>query len=223
MKDVIENEIWRLTDNCTAKRVALLGRAAATTRQRRTFSFAAGILALLSAGSVTSLLADYANPKLMKLLAVLFSTVSGFIALLNSLIVKDSEIQHLYLGASKYLGLRDRCQQLVLNDTMTVKQQQATIAEIQRSYADLDSSFMRHLSGWLPPNYYTPQRHWNKKIAVACFGELKEAHNQLNWMLEARRKRVPDEMNSETGRLDTASPSEALGNRKPGDDAIGSA
>jgi hypothetical protein len=103
----------------------------------------AGILALLSAASITSVLSDYVTAPAMKILAVVLSTVSGFISLLHGFVFKESEIHELYSGASNYLNLRERSQRVLLNTQLDIKQRLKALEEIQHSYTELDSKFQR--------------------------------------------------------------------------------
>ncbi len=145
MREEITEELWRIIENSTRKRKGLLLIATENVRNRRRLSLLAGVLALLSAGSITSLLADALPRGVMTVLAALFATASGFLSLLTSLTLKDTELEQLYEGASRYLNLRDRCHRMLLNKALTSKQAETGLEEVQKSYADLDGLFTRFL------------------------------------------------------------------------------
>jgi hypothetical protein len=140
----ISHELCRLRDNASVKREILLDMAHTQTLRRRRLTLVAGILSLLSAATVTSVLADYTPGPIMKIVAVLLSTAAGFISLLSSIGFKDGEIQDLYVGASRYLALRERSHRISLNKNVEAKEKYSLLEEIQDSYSQLDSQFVRY-------------------------------------------------------------------------------
>ena len=138
-------EFRRLRDNAGDKREKLLRIAYKQTRLRKRLNIAAGVLALLSAASITALLGDFTTARAMKILAALFSTASGLISLLVNTGYKESEISELNLGAAGYLNLRERAHRIPLNPNIDDVQAYSSLAELQDLYGDLDVKFQRYV------------------------------------------------------------------------------
>lgn|SRR6185312_9221694 len=150
METSFVDEFQRLSDNASLKRDLLLAVARGHARRRKRLTLAAGILALLSAATVTSLLADYTPAPATKLIAVILSTASGFISLLGNLGVKDGEIQDLYAGAARYLSLRESSHRVSLNKSMGEEERYRLLEEMQGLYSQLDEQFMRYIEEEAP-------------------------------------------------------------------------
>jgi hypothetical protein len=146
-------ELLRLRDNAALKRDLLLRAAHGHTLRRRRLTLAAGILSLLSAATVTSLLADYTPAPITKIVAVILSTAAGFISLLGNLGVKDNEIQDLYAGATRYLTLRENSHRISLNDRIEAEEKYRLLEEMQGLYSQLDEQFTRHIEDSLRKGY----------------------------------------------------------------------
>lgn len=142
MKKLIE-ELGRLERNARRKRDRLLEIAGHQTLRRRRLNLAAGVLSLLSAAAVTSLLAAYTPPPLTKVVAVVLSTASGLISLLGNVGFKDSEMQEIYAVAAGYLTLRERAHLGSLNDSLDDEERYHLLEELQKGYSDLDEKFER--------------------------------------------------------------------------------
>lgn len=142
-----KREFERLRDNANQKRDWLLGLAYRQTRRRKRLNIAAGVLALLSAATVTSVLADFTPAPAMKVLAASLSTVSGLISLFGNIGFKDSEILDIYTGASSYLTLRERARRALLNRKMDGETMHNTLTELQDIYSELDSKYQRYVGG----------------------------------------------------------------------------
>ena len=141
----IQDELQRLRNIAARKRDMLLVAAHQHTHRRKRFAMAAGILALLSAATVTSVLADFTPAPIMKVIAALLSTIAGLISLFSNIGFKDSEILELYTGASRYLNLRERAQRISLNPDIDVHQKFKALEELQDLYAELDLQFQRYI------------------------------------------------------------------------------
>ena len=153
----LRTEFFRLRDNASLKRDLLLQTAHAHSRWRRKLTVAAGILSLLSAAAVMALIADYTPEPVTKIIAVVLSTVSGFISLLVNLGVKDNEIQELYSGAARYLNLRENTHRISINDRLKSEEKYRLLEEMQGVYSQLDDQFTRYIEGALQKNYRRPK------------------------------------------------------------------
>ena len=141
------DEFGRLSDRADHKRTWLLGLAYRQTRRRKRLNIAAGVLALLSAATVTSVLADFTPAPAMKVLAALLSTVSGLISIFGNTGFKDSEIAEIYNGAARYLNLRDRAKRVLLNPNIDAQQMHKTLEELHGLYSELDVQYQRYVVG----------------------------------------------------------------------------
>ena len=138
-------EFRRLRDNAGDKREKLLRIAFKQTRLRKRLNITAGVLALLSAASITALLGDFTSARAMKILAALFSTASGLISLMVNTGYKDSELSELNIGAAGYLNLRERAHRIPLNPSIDDVQAYTSLSELQDLYGELDVKFQRYV------------------------------------------------------------------------------
>jgi mannitol-specific phosphotransferase system IIBC component len=134
----IHKEIWRVNENATARRVALSTVAGKNARRRKALSFSAGLLSLVSAGYIITVIANYTSPEIIQILAAVLATLAGVIILLSTLLYKDSELIMLHQGSTKYLNLRDRAYHIMINNGLNVRQKHHRIKDLIREYSELD-------------------------------------------------------------------------------------
>ncbi|WP_128547191.1 hypothetical protein [Larkinella soli] len=146
MEEDLEYEFRRLARNAAQKRDMLLEVASRQTYRRKRLNITAGVLSLLSAATVTSVLADYTPDPAMKLIAAGFSVISGLISLLVNSGLKDVEVLDLYTGASGYLSLRERANRTRFNTSLDDQKIQNLLEEYQDLYGELDLKYQRYIA-----------------------------------------------------------------------------
>ena|SRR2546430_11030633 len=115
MNERLEGELERLTQNAALRREDLLLSGLRKSRRRKALNIAAGVLALTSAGAITTVIANFFGSKGIQLLAALVAGLSGAISLVITAYFNDDEILSMLNGSSKYLALRESLYRLVIN------------------------------------------------------------------------------------------------------------
>ena len=116
IKVELVNEIERLVENAAMRRQMLLATGLRVSRRRRFLTITSGILALFSAGAITSVLTDVFGGRGIQTIAALVAGVSGIISLILGTYSNEDDIAKLFAGASSYLSLRDKVYMLVILD-----------------------------------------------------------------------------------------------------------
>lgn len=138
-------EFERLFEAAQMKR-AMLGKLAYLRSKRgRRLQFIAGSLALLSAASMTAIIADVANSLTVKIVTALLSLASGLITLSISTFYDDRETRRISDGAAKFLALRDETDLLRKRTDMTDKQQLTAIESLHTRYAAHSGDFDHYI------------------------------------------------------------------------------
>jgi hypothetical protein len=140
------SELERLTENAAFHREELRLTALRKSRLRGALNISAGVLALLSAGAITTVLTDLFGHKGIQVLAAFIAAASGTISLLVSTHFEDGEIFAMLSGATKYLELREATWRLAINPRLSDEQRFDMLADLQVEYVRLDEAYARYLS-----------------------------------------------------------------------------
>src|SRR6476660_4325863 len=127
----IHRELERLTGNATGKRENLLLTGLKKSRRRKALTIVAGILALTSAGAITTVIAKIFGDTGTQLLAALTDVVSGIVSLFVTSYYSDDEVVAKLTGAAKYLALRENVYRLVIQPNISDDDRFARLAELQ--------------------------------------------------------------------------------------------
>src|ERR1044071_2288340 len=145
MHPALREEFRRLRDNAGDKLEKLLRIAFKQTRLRKRLNIAAGVMALLSAASITALLGDFTSALAIKIVAAIFSTASGLISLMVNTGYKENEVAELNIGAAGYLNLRERAHRIPLDPKIDDVAAYSALGELQDLYGELDVKFQRYV------------------------------------------------------------------------------
>ena len=146
MDSFIESELIRLTQNAAIRREELLKSGLQKSHRRKALNIAAGMLALLSAGAITSVIANVVGKDAVQLIAAGVATISGALSLVITAYYSDDEILNMLTGASKYLALRESVFRIIVNPKIEDEERYALMTQFQDAYAKLDETYARYFS-----------------------------------------------------------------------------
>jgi len=183
--DVKENlirELERLTVNAARRREDLQITGLRKGRHRKLLTIFAGILALTSAGTITTVIANVFGSAGLQLAAALTAAVSGTVSLLITAYYSDDTVFNMLLGSTKYLVLRENVYRLVIHPDMTDANRFKRLEEFQAEYARLDENYSRYFSivgeGHYGLSQVPPIRHADQAIAESVnAAEFQEREN----------------------------------------------
>ena len=145
--DVARVELGKLAAKCHHKRTALYDAANRRAQRRKMLHFTAGILALMSGGSITAVITVYANSTGMKVVSAVLAFVSGSITLLLDGFYDVSETQQMFSGASKFMLIRERIDIERRRPTLTDAKAFDRLSKFAAEYAEISQryeSYTRH-------------------------------------------------------------------------------
>ncbi len=186
MNDDLFYELERLTANAALRREDLLLSGLRKSRRRKALNIAAGILALLSAGAITTVIADIFGNKGLQLAAAIVAGVSGAISLVITAYFSDDEILSMLNGSSKYLALRESVYRLVINPRITDEECFDVLSELQAEYSKLDETFSRYFS-------LNSGRSSKRPPPVGRWRDLSRAHNAMDNDVEELHRKMRQE------------------------------
>ncbi|MCP5107739.1 MAG: hypothetical protein GY950_30405 [bacterium] len=147
MYDRIEEELIRLTESAAMRREDLLLSGLRKSRKRKALNIAAGVLALISAGAITTVVADlFEEKRVQQIIAALVAGLSGMISIIISAYFNDDEILSMLTGSSKYLALRESVYRLVIDPSISNEERFQILSQLQDEYSKLDETYSRYFS-----------------------------------------------------------------------------
>ncbi len=146
MKEQLIDEIERLTVNAAGRREDLQITGLRKSKHRKALTIAAGILALTSAGTITTVISNVFGNTGIQLVAALTAAVSGTVSLLITAYYNDETVFTMLLGSTKYLALRENVYRLVIHPDMSDADRFKRLEELQAEYVRLDESYSRFFS-----------------------------------------------------------------------------
>jgi hypothetical protein len=187
INDKLLSELERLVANCTMKREMLLQSALSKAKVKKALNITSGVLALLSAGAITTVLVKYFGNETLQIIAALTAAISGFISLLITAYYVEEETSKIFEGSSKYLSLRDKAYRLLINPNASNEQVFNDLANLQSEYAQYDGSYSKYTrykkslrprskySSQIPPSLSRQQ----KKVDQAIDVEMKNFDKEV--------------------------------------------
>jgi hypothetical protein len=140
------SEISRLTWNAAFHREDLLLTSIKKSRWRKALIVAAGLLSLLSAGAIATVMSSLLPKFGTQLLAAIISAVSGAISLVSAAYFAEHEIMAMFTGASEYLTLRESAYRIVTAPEFSDNKRFTLLTELQKEYAKLDKTYARYFT-----------------------------------------------------------------------------
>lgn len=107
MKQEYKKELRRVQQNAEMRREMLLKKAYGQSTLKRKLTLTSGILALFSAGAITTVLIKIIGNSGIQMIAAISAALSGAISLISTS-YSDSEVNNMYEGAACYLEIRER-------------------------------------------------------------------------------------------------------------------
>jgi len=137
----IREEIARLIENCTIKREVLFRTGSRKRKTRQLLTYLSGILALLSAGAVTTVLSTNLSETIMQWVAAIAATVSGILSLTIAVYNREEVITEMFNGAHDFLSLRTRVHMLLFDTKVPLAELNTSIRALNAEYIDLQSRY----------------------------------------------------------------------------------
>lgn len=188
----IRREIERLTSSSAARRADLLQSAHRKLRMKKILSIISGVLALGSAGAITTALVSTLGDRGLEMLAAVIAALSGTITLVISSYFSEEDVASMFTGSSKYLALRENVYRLVIHPTITEEERFAILTELQEEYAQLDETYSRFFSyssvvtgDKFSTGSAPPKENRSTLILEAEQREIERVRRELNQMKDA--------------------------------------
>ena len=184
----IKDGVKRVVTNCAMKREMLLHDALSRSKQKKRLTFISGLLALFSAGTITTVIVKFFDNEVLQIIAAFTAATSGFISLMTSVYYVEEETSKIFLGSSKYLALRDKAYRLLIQPNTTNEQIFKELENLLVEYAQLDESYSKYLKiEYMSPTDPFQQlrglgRIERQKVEKAYYGELKNFDKKVGSM-----------------------------------------
>jgi hypothetical protein len=163
MRSDLKAEFQRLLLNCDEKRSILLRDSGRLMGIRKKFNFTASALALLSSGSLVTILAGFGGQTALKLTAAILSFISGVVSLCIGLTGSDRDLVEMLKGAADYLALREEANTFSIDDSTPEAKLRDILKKKVREYSTLDSKYNRFWNAF--SNYPSAHLRGSKPIA----------------------------------------------------------
>ena len=142
----LDDEIIRLATNAAGKREGLLRLGLRKSKTKRSITVVAGLLALVSAGSISAIAAEFVSSKGLEIMSALVAALSGICSLVVSVYYKDEDIMNMMSGSSKYLALRESVYRLVIHPGINAAEKFGRLEKLQDQYANLDQEYAKYFT-----------------------------------------------------------------------------
>jgi hypothetical protein len=133
--------LGRLAGMAHDKRVSFGHLAHHRVKVTRRLHLAAGVFALMSASSITAVIADLTNSMTVKIFSALLGFASGLITLIVSKIYDDAETRNLFQAAAKFLHIRESADLVRERPGVTEGQAFAALERLTREYNQCSAQY----------------------------------------------------------------------------------
>lgn len=140
----IVREIERIVVNSSAKREILLQRALSKSIIKKRLTIYSGILALFSAGAITTVIVKFFGNEILQIIAAISAAISGSLSIIITIYYAEEDTSKMFEGSSKYLSLKDKAYRILINPNSSNEQTYNDLANLQIEYAQLDESFSKY-------------------------------------------------------------------------------
>jgi len=144
MDTKVREDVNRLASDAAIRSQDLQVSARRKLRMKKRLSIASGLLALVSAGTMTTVLVAALGDRWFQILAAATAALSGTITLFLNYF-SDDDVARMFTGSSKYFALRENLSQLVLPG-ISDKERFAELTKLRQEYIRLDESYSRFRS-----------------------------------------------------------------------------
>ena len=167
-KDNREIEMLRLAIEALAEssgkqRIKFERKALRCSHLNKLLTIVAGLLSLLAAGSIASVLTKLLDPTIMQIIAVVSATISALISAFITAYFNDRTIGKLFSAAAYYLEVREVAKNIYLKPGISAKALHKQLEELQTKYVKGSQMF-----GEFGKLYCYPLidrgEYWDKKI-----------------------------------------------------------
>ena len=145
-------ELEALAKRAQSKRARLARAAKRKSILGRSLTLSAGVLALLSAGSITAIITEITSSMTVKVLSACLGFLSGMISLVMTSFFDEKETNRLFEGATRFLSLRDQVELVRLQPNLTEKQAFEALKKLRTDYekysAEYDRFILRPSAMW---------------------------------------------------------------------------
>lgn len=124
------------TDSQTKRRLLLI-KASHRSRLRRVLHVTAGILALLSATSITAIITELTNSMAVKVFSAAVAFISGVISLVISNYVDERDTWKMFEGAARFMSVRSNAELILSKPNVT----DAELRKLHEEYGKCSTAF----------------------------------------------------------------------------------
>jgi len=151
MTNIATQDIERLILNCINRRNVLLDKADNVSKKRRYITFLGGMISILSAMTFASVTTKLLPGITIEIVAIVLAFTGGVFALFGSILFNESEIMHLYIGASKYLKIIEHANIIKNNHNgQSNKIILQRLSELQNDYNEMAIDYDRYTAKLVP-------------------------------------------------------------------------
>jgi len=146
MDATLRAEIEGWTKRAAERREDLQRTALRKGKRRKALTVLAGILALTSAGAITTVISIAFGNIGIQLAAALTAAVSGLISLLTPTYYSESTVFHMLQGSARFLALRENLHRLVIYSDMSDAERLRLFDGFKAEYVKLDEVYNQYYS-----------------------------------------------------------------------------
>jgi len=169
--DPVLLEFDRFVENANLRRQELLEMALSKARTKKILTRLSGLLSLLSAGAITSVIVKYAGHQSLQIVAAVSACLSGVISAFSSGI-KEDDTAKIFAGATKYLDLRDRAFLAELKPEITRIELYNQLGDFIGEYQKLDEIYSKY--------FYKRKLPWSAGTLAVQSEPPRKAHRRFN-------------------------------------------
>lgn len=134
-----------LAQRCASKRADLGRKATQQERWRKGLRVLSGILSLISAVSIMSVLAKTTDATTFSILSAILAFASGLLTLILEIYYGEKDIVQMYEGAAKFLVIKEEALQIRGRPGVTANQLYKDYERLQDHYNALSREYDHHI------------------------------------------------------------------------------
>ena len=129
----LRTQLHTVVTDSKRKRRLLLAQASRRSRLRRLLHVTAGILALLSATSITAIITELTNSMAVKVFSAVVAFISGVISLVITNYVDEKDTWKMFESAAGFISVRSKAELLLTKPNVTGTE----LRKLQEEYAEM--------------------------------------------------------------------------------------
>ncbi len=135
----LRTQLHTVVTDSKRKRRLLLAQASRRSRLRRLLHVTAGILALLSATSITAIITELTNSMAVKVFSAVVAFISGVISLVITNYVDEKDTWKMFESAAGFISVRSKAELLLTKPNVTGTELRKLQEEYEKCSTAVDS------------------------------------------------------------------------------------